>query len=102
LVRQVLKVIWIDLAKEAVRSIYNYYKDKSPQGAKNVRNDLLNAPKTIHFSKQYQVDEISADYRRIVVRDFKILYKEEAETIYIMDVVSSKQSPEKLKKKHSK
>ena len=29
-----LKIVWTKQAKEALRSIYNYYKDKSPQGAK--------------------------------------------------------------------
>ncbi len=93
-----LKVIWTKQAKEALRSIYDYYKEKSLQGAKNVKSDLLHSPKTIHFSKQYQVDDINPKYRRIVVRDYKVLYKEDKEAIQVMDIVSTKQSPEILKK----
>ncbi len=92
------KIVWTLQAKESLKSIYDYYKNKSPQGAKNVRNDLLQSPKTIAFSRQYQVDEINPKYRRIVVRDFKVIYKESAKKIEIIDIISTKQSPSKLRK----
>jgi hypothetical protein len=60
---------------------------------------LLKAPKTIHYSGQYQVDDINPNYRRIVVRDYKVLYKEEGSVIQILDIVCTKQSPEILEKK---
>ncbi|REE01202.1 type II toxin-antitoxin system RelE/ParE family toxin [Marinoscillum furvescens] len=94
-----LKIIWSNQAKEALRKIYEYYKDKSLSGAKNVKSDLLKAPKTIYFSKQYQIDDINPKYRRIVVRDYKILYKEHNNTIQIVDIISTKQSPDILKNK---
>ena len=93
------KIIWSKQARLAVKSIYNYYKEKSLQGAKNVKSDLLQSPKSILFAKQYQVDEINPNYRRIVVRDYKVLYNEKDNVIQIMDVVGTKQSPEKLKSK---
>ena len=58
-----LKIIWSKQAKQAVKSIYDFYKEKSVQGAKNVKNDLLQALKTIHFAEQYQIDEINPKYR---------------------------------------
>lgn len=94
-----LKIIWTKQARSAVKSIYNYYKEKSLQGAKNVKSDLLQSPKAIPFSKQYQLDDINPNYRRIVVRDYKILYKEKENCNQIMDVVSTRQSPKKLKHK---
>lgn len=94
------KIIWTNQAKTEIKKIYDYYKEKSLQGAKNVRADLLQSPKTIYFSKQYQVDDINPKYRRIIVRgDYKVLYKEEARAIKVVDVVSVKQSPEILKNK---
>lgn len=56
---EAVKIIWTKQAKEAVKSIYNYYKDKSSQGAKNVKTDLLQSPKKILYTKQYQLDEIN-------------------------------------------
>ncbi|UTW68035.1 type II toxin-antitoxin system RelE/ParE family toxin [bacterium SCSIO 12643] len=94
-----LKIIWSKQAQEAVKSIYDYYKDKSLQGAKNVKRDILQSPKNISYSKQYQVDEINPKYRRIVVRDYKVLYNENNNVIEIMDVISTLQSPEILKNK---
>ncbi|MEQ8551922.1 MAG: type II toxin-antitoxin system RelE/ParE family toxin [Cyclobacteriaceae bacterium] len=94
-----LKIIWSNQAKEALKSINDYYKDKSVQGAKNVKKDLLSSPKTILFAKQYQIDEINPNYRRIVVRDYKVLYKEEKGVIQVVDIVSTRESPEVLKKK---
>lgn len=69
------------------------------QGAKNVTSDILQSPKAIYFTKQYQLDDINPDYRRIVVRDYKVLYKERNNTIQIMDVISTRQSPEIMKNK---
>jgi plasmid stabilization system protein ParE len=92
------KVIWTTQAKQDLRKVYEYWKKKSEQGAKNVRSDILKSPKTIYYSKQYQVDDINPKYRRIVVRSFyKVLYREVKNTIYIMGVISTHQSPEVLK-----
>ena len=93
-----LEIIWTKQAKAALRKIYDYYQEKSLQGAKNVKSDLLQSPKTILFSKQYQVDDVNPKYRRIVVRDYKVLYKEDKGAIQVMDIISTRQSPERLKK----
>lgn len=94
-----VKIIWTNQAKLELKKIYNYYKVKSVQGANNVKSDLLQGPKTICFAKQYQVDEINPNYRRIIVRDYKIIYKEMKEQVFIMDIISTLQSPEVLKSK---
>lgn len=66
-----LKIVWTDQAKTALKSIFDYYKEKSPQGAKNVKSDILKSTKQVLFAQQYQVDEINSNYRRIVVRIIK-------------------------------
>lgn len=91
-----LKIVWTDQAKSAVKSIF-FYKDKSPQGAVKVRDELLESPKRIVFAAQYQVDDVNPRYRRIVVRDFKVLYRVNNSTIQVMDVVSTKRSPKTLR-----
>ena len=70
------------------------------QGAINVRSAILDSPKTIFYSEQYQIDDINPKYRRIVVRDnYKVLYRVENETIFIVGIVSTFQSPEVIKEK---
>lgn len=93
------QIIWSHQARSSLKDIYDYYKEKSPQGAKNVKSDLLNSPKRIYFSKQYQLDDINPKYRRIVVRDFKVLYLEKRKQIWIIDIVSTRQLPKVLKSK---
>ena len=99
MVREELKIIWTNQAISALKGIYDFYKEKSLQGAINVKTDILQSPKTIHFAKQYQVDDINPKYRRIVVRDYKVLYNENKGTIYVMDIVCTKQSPNILREK---
>lgn len=92
------RIIWTIQARDSLHRIYKHYKKKSLRGAENVKNDLLRAPKTIYFSKQYQLDDINPKYRRIVVRDFKILYKESKNIIEVIDIIGTKQSPSVLKR----
>ncbi len=95
-----LKIIWSKQAMVALKDIYDFYKDKSLQGARNIRKDLIESPKNIRYAKQYQVDEINPKYRRIVVRDYKVLYRENSkDVIQIMDIACTLQSPEILKYK---
>ncbi|WP_413614472.1 type II toxin-antitoxin system RelE/ParE family toxin [Flavobacterium sp. N1736] len=70
--------------------MFNYYKEKSIQGAHNFKNDILEVTAKIQFNEQYQKDEIESEYRRIIVRNYKILYREEDLIIYIIKIISVK------------
>lgn len=80
--------------------IFEYIKLKSPQGAKNVVRDIIKQSKSIHFTEQYQVDEFLGEpYRRMVVRNYKIIYKIQSEAeIRILQIFDTRQNPIKLKK----
>jgi plasmid stabilization system protein ParE len=91
------RIIWSRQALDSVRAIYQFYKEKSPQSARKLKKALLQSPHTIYFSKQYQVDDINPAYRRIVVRNYKILYKIKGDTIQIIDVFDARQAPQKLR-----
>lgn len=88
--QKLLKVVWTHTAKNQLRIIYNYYKEKSVQGANAIKNEILDITKKIHFSEQYQKDEIEPEYRKIIIRDYKILYSEENNVIYISKIFSTK------------
>ena len=91
-----LKIIWTNTAKDQLKAIFEYYKVKSLQGAQNVKNDILKASRELHFVEQYQRDEIEPEYRKIIVRDYKLLYKEEkAGTVFIARIFSTKQNTDK-------
>ena len=94
------KIVWTTQAKQDLKNVYEYWKKKSVQGAKNVRSDILKSPKTIYYAKQYQLDDINPKYRRIVVRTYyKVLYREAKNTIYVTGVIGTRQSPDVLKSK---
>lgn len=92
------KIKWSHEAKTDVKKIYDFIKQKSIQAAKNVVTDIRNAPKTIVFDKQYSVDEYAYECRKIVVRNYKILYIADFKnkTIDIVAVFDTRQNPDKL------
>jgi len=92
-----LEVIWTITAKSQLNSIYNFYKTerKTLQGAINVRHDILEAGRKITFKDQYQKDEIQPEYRRIIVRHYKLLYKEIGGKIVILRIFNTIQDPNK-------
>jgi plasmid stabilization system protein ParE len=90
------EIIWSNQAKLALKDIFDYYKDKSLKTAKNIKSELLNSPKTVLFSRQYQIDDINPKFRRIVVRHYKVLYQERNGIIEVIDIISTRQSPELL------
>lgn len=94
-----LKIIWTNTAKEQLKTIFYYYSEKSTQAATNIKDDILKTTKEIHFVEQYQRDEIEPEFRRIIVRHYKILYKEYQEIIFIARILDTRQEPNKQIKK---
>ncbi len=76
-----IRVLWDNQAKADLKLIFDFLQLKSPQGAKKVINDIVNQSKNIHFAAQYQVDDFLGEpYRRMIVRNYKIIYKIHSET----------------------
>ncbi len=95
-----ITIYWDNEAKADLKLIFEFIKIKSIQGAKNVVKDIVIQSKNIHYPEQYQVDEILGEpYRRMVVRDYKIIYKVHSDTeIRILQIFDSRQNPIKLRK----
>jgi len=95
-----IRILWDTKAKADLKLIYDFIKLKSPKGAKNVIGDILSETKNIKFAQQYQVDEILGEpFRRIVVRNYKIIYKVHSEfEIRILQIFDTRQDSIKLKR----
>ncbi|MBC9795862.1 type II toxin-antitoxin system RelE/ParE family toxin [Sinomicrobium weinanense] len=92
--RKITQVVWTRQARESLNAILDYrYKD-IPTARRIVRKDIIGASKEIVFAEQYQRDEIFQEYRRIIVRDYKILYKEQKGVVYILNVICTKANTE--------
>ena len=94
-----ITILWDNQAKADLKLIFEFIKLKSPQGAKNVISDIVAQTKNIHFVEQYQVDEFLGEpYRRMIVRDYKIIYKIHSENeIRILQIFDTRQYSIELK-----
>ena len=93
-------ILWDNQAKADLKLIFEFIRLKSLQGARNVIRDIVLQSKNIHFGGQYQVDEFLGEpYRRMIVRDYKVIYKIYSETeIRILQIFDTRQNSVKLKK----
>ncbi len=93
-------ILWDNQAKADLKILFEFIRLKSPQGARSVIRDIVFQSKNIHFVEQYQVDEFLGEpYRRMIVRDYKVIYKIHSETeIRILQIFGTRQNSVKLKK----
>lgn len=89
-----LKVIWTNKAKAQLKAIYNHHKTITPQGAKNIKDDILKTAGELVFAKQYQQDEIEPEFRRIIVRHYKLIYSIENDIISILRIFDTRKNPQ--------
>lgn len=84
------KIVWTRKAKESLNQILDYrYKD-IPKAREIVKKDILNASKNIVFNEQYQKDDVLNHFRRIIVRDYKLIYINRNEVVFILNVFCTK------------
>lgn len=97
---QPITILWDNKAKADLKLIFDFLQLKSSEGAKNVIRDIVLQSKNIHFAEQYQVDEfLGKPFRRMVVRNYKIIYKIHSETeIRILQIFDTRQNQSTLKK----
>ena len=97
------KVVVTSFAKENLQNIYEYYKIvASVQVAKNIKQQLVDGIKILKTAKvDWQEDEflkpIQKNHRRLVSGNYKIIYFEIENTVYVTDIFDARQSPEKEK-----
>lgn len=90
------KIIWTNKSLTDIEDIFDYLKFKvSLDSATKIIDEIYAAPQNIRFVKQYQIDDFREDCRRIIVRNFKILFFYDDEVIYIVRVFNTYQNPSK-------
>jgi plasmid stabilization system protein ParE len=96
-----LKVEWSEDSEADIKYIFEQVKEytRSENLALNVVNDIYDTGTNINYVEQYQVDEyLGEPYRRMVVRQFKIIYIPVNENeIKILEVFNTNQSPNKMR-----
>ncbi len=92
-----MEIRWSKQAQNDLKALYNYYKEKSPQSAEKIVQEIYDTVSTLLYSRQYQKDDINSHYRRMVCRHYKILYKEtpNKKIIRILSIFDARQNPDK-------
>ncbi len=89
-------VIWTSKSFEDISNIHNYLSNKiSIETANKIIDEIYQAPNSITFVEQFQIDEYRKDCRRIIVRNYKILYHIKDFEIFIIRVFNTLQDPTK-------
>lgn len=93
-----LKIKWTEKSLSALQNIYNFYAEKSAEAANRVIDDIIETAEAITFPEQYQQDEVLPQFRRMIVRHYKILYQIDDNIVYIMNVFDTRQNPLRIVK----
>jgi len=86
-------VLWTDKSEESLEKIFTFYAKKSEKAALTIIENIIETGDSITITKQYQVDDLNPNYRRMIVGHHKILYKEVNTTVWIMNVIDTRQDP---------
>ena len=91
-----LKVKWSFAAEKSLKHIFDFYAEKSESAAFKIINEIIEHAESISFYHQYQQDDIVEKYRRMIIRHYKIIYRSDKSSIYIIEVFDTRQDPGKL------
>ncbi|RAK24262.1 addiction module RelE/StbE family toxin [Flavobacterium aquaticum] len=87
-------VIWTSKSFEDISNIHHYLTNKiSIETANKIVDEIYQAPNSITFVEQFQIDEFRKDCRRIIVRNYKILYHIKDSEIFIIRIFNTFQDP---------
>lgn len=90
------KITWTSKSFEDISQIYNYLSTRiSVETAHKIIDEIYQAPSVIKYVDQFQTDEYRKDCRRIIVRNYKILYTVIDSEIFIIRVFNTVQNPTK-------
>ncbi len=90
-------------AAEHLKNIFLLYKDKNPDAAVRIHNDIVDAVEPLKqfpemAQKEMALLYLRKEYRSLVVRrTFKVIYYIKKETVYISAVLDCRQNPWKIK-----
>jgi addiction module RelE/StbE family toxin len=87
-------IIWTSKSFEDISNIHHYISlEISLETANKIIDEIYQAPNSIIFEEQFQVDDYRKDCRRIIVRNYKILYHVKDSEIFIIRIFNTFQNP---------
>jgi plasmid stabilization system protein ParE len=98
MVREVLKVVWDEEARQQIRSIYEYIKVDSLRSANKVRNDIIALTRKLpsqsesHPPDKYKIDN-DGSFRAFEKHHYRIAYRVKEKEIRILRIRHTKMNP---------
>ena len=90
----VYEIFWTTNAKLDLKDIYlSLEQNITPLVANKVIDEIFGSLNSITFPDQFQIDEYRIDCRRIITRNYKILYQFHNNTIYVVRIFNTFQDP---------
>ena len=87
-------VLWSNNAKLDLKDIYHSLeKNISLPVAIKISEEIFGSLNSITFPEQFQIDEYRIDCRRLIIRNYKILYQFHNNTIYVVRMFNTIQDP---------
>jgi len=96
------QVRWTTNAKEDLLNIVAYIKEDSPANAREIYKKIKNKANSSNFFplKGRVVPELQKEgitmYRELITAPWRIIYKVDSDTVYIMAIFDSRQNVEEL------
>ena len=87
-------IFWTTNAKLDLKDIYlSLEQNISLLVATKITDEIFESLNSIIFSDQFQIDDYRIDCRRIIIRNYKILYQFHNNTIYVVRIFNTFQDP---------
>jgi plasmid stabilization system protein ParE len=103
----IMKIIWTEFAISELKSIYDYYKwNVGITIAKKIKTQIFASAKQLtKFPESGQIEENLlrlGEFRYLVSGNYKIIYKQVTENIFITDIFDCRQNPKIMKENVTK
>lgn len=93
-----VQIIWSKDAEKDLKKVYQFCAKQDIIYAHKIIVELIQSPEKILFIHQFQEDEYLGNaYRRLFIKNWRIVYKVKDHKITILRVFDTRQNPNKLK-----
>ncbi len=95
-------IIWTEPAKKDLKEVFEFISEYSYEIADKVIDAIIEKTEILlieGFELSGQIDNFNSNYRRLIVGNYKILYKVISDKIIIHGIFDSRQNPKKLEEK---
>lgn len=94
-----MKVVWTTPAKIKLREIFNYYRSIATERvAQKLRGKIIEKSRLLACNprggqREFLLEDMPYEYRRLVEGNYKIVYRIERDTVFVVDIWDCRRDP---------